>query len=152
MRAFHIFLIASICILLTGCVSSVIDRQSSKYRDMFQASTTRQMFRAKLGTPIQSWQVGSTNVAEYADKVAYSYDAFAVRGKIAKPGDGSAQATVNAISLGTSEVIMIPVTIIGSIGASSQEHTLVVYYDSTMHYFRHELYDKNGHKEDVLGY
>lgn len=152
MRAFHTLSIAGICVLLTGCVSSVIDRQSSKYRDLFQASTTRTMFRDKLGAPIQSWQVGSTNFASYDDKVAYAYDAFAVRGKIAKPGDGSGQATVNAISLGTSEVIMIPVTVIGAIGASSQEHTLVVYYDSTMHYYRHALYDKSGKQEDVLGY
>jgi hypothetical protein len=138
--------------MVVGCISSAIDRKSAKYRDMFQRNTTREMFRAKLGNPVQSWEMGSTNKPAYLDEAAHAYDVFAVRGKIAKPGDGSAQATVNAVSLGSSEVICIPITIVSAMNASNQQHTLVVYYDSTNHYERHELYDKNGHEENVSGY
>jgi hypothetical protein len=152
MRIICILFVACLCVVAAGCVSSAIDRSSSKYRDIFLTATTRDMFRAKLGAPVQSWEVGSTNLAAYDVTNAYAYDAFAVRGKIAKPGDGSGQATVNAISLGTSEVIMVPLTIVGVIDQSMQRHTLVVFYDATFHYQRHELYDQNGHKEDTLGY
>ena len=152
MRTIRTIFVLLLCVFAAGCVSSAIDHYTGKYRNMFEAGTTRDMFRAKLGTPIQSWEIGSTNLAEYDVTNVCAYDAFAVRGKIAKPGDGSAQATVNAVSLGTSEAIMIPVTLIGAIGKSTQQHTLVVFYDRTMHYQRHELYDKNGKQEDVLGY
>jgi hypothetical protein len=138
--------------IAVGCVSGSIDRYSSKYRNMFVTSTTRDMFRDKLGAPTQSWENGSTNLAQYNVTNTYAYDAFAVRGKIAKPGDGSAQATISAISLGTMEPIMIPITIATVVSKSSQQHTLVIFYDATAHYKKHELYDKNGRREDTLGY
>jgi hypothetical protein len=152
MRIIRTLFTACICVLATGCISTAIDRSSSKYRNMFAASTTRDMFRTKLGVPVQNWESGSTNRSEYNVTNSYAYDAFAVRGKIAKPGDGAAQAMINAISLGTSEAIAIPITVINTIEASGQRHTLVVFYDTALHYKRHELYDKNGHKEDTSGY
>jgi hypothetical protein len=152
MRIIRILFAACFCVIAAGCVSSAIDHYSGKYRNMFVANTTRDEFRAKLGTPVKTWTFGSTNLAEYGVSGIFTYDVFAVRGKISKPGDGSAQATVNAVSLGTSEAIMIPLTIVGTISQSTQRHTLVVFYDTTLHYSRHELYDKNGHQEDTLGY
>jgi hypothetical protein len=152
MKTMRTIFILLLCAWSTGCVSSAIDHYSGKYRGMFKDSTTREMFRAKLGPPIRSWEKGSRARAEYDVATDYAYDAFAVRGKIAKPGDGSGQATVNAVTLGTSEVIMVPLTIISVLGMSAERHTLVVFYDRKLHYNRHQLYDKHGKEESVSGY
>jgi len=59
---------------------------------------------------------------------------------------------LNAVTLGTSEAIAIPITVVSAVGLSMQEHSLVVFYDADMHYHHHELYDKKGRPEDTLGY
>jgi hypothetical protein len=151
MKGISTFLTACLCMLTVGCVSGWIDRGSSKYRDLFVSATTREVFRDKLGTPTQSWATGSGS-PQYNATNCYAYDVFAVRGKIAKPGDGSVQATICAISVGTMEPIMIPITIASVVSKSSEQHTLVIFYDATSHYKRHELYDKIGRQEDTLGY
>src|SRR5262245_27072680 len=140
------------CVAASGCISTAIDRSASKYRNMFVRESARDTFRSKLGVPKESWELGATNQSHYAMGDAFAYDVFPVRGKIAKPGDGAAQATVNAISLGTAEAISIPLTVFSVVGQSTQRHTLVVYYDSTLHYKGHELYDAKGRKEDTSGY
>ena len=82
----------------------------------------------------------------------YAYDVFKVRGKIAKPGDGAAEATINAMTLGPSEIIVIPLTIASTISESTEKHTLVIFYDKELKYRIHSLYDKAGQEESISGY
>jgi hypothetical protein len=152
MRALHIIIILWLCATSIGCVSSAIDRYTSRHRKLFEPTSTREMFRAKFGAPIKSWQMRSTNTAKLKAQSVCAYDVFLVKGKLAKKGDGSAQATANALTLGTSEAITIPLTIVSSISESTKEQILVVYYDSSMNYKRHEVYDKYGKPQDTVGY
>lgn len=107
------------------------------------------MFRAKIGVPVRSWEKGSASPPEYDISGYVAYDVFEVRGKIYKQRAGAGQMAVGIVTFGASEVIAIPMTMGSILEESVNKHTLVIFYDKSLHYSHHELYNKDGLKENI---
>ncbi len=140
------------CLTSTGCVSGFMDFYSGKYRSLLDEGSSQEQVRKRIGTPSETVVDGSPAEHSYEIDNHYAYDAFPIVGKVHKPGDGSAQAMLCAVTLGTGELISIPTTILKLSYESFQRHTLVVYYDESLNYSDHKLFDAKNEPEDTSGY
>ena len=140
------------CLSSMGCVSGFMDHYSGKYRSLLNEGTSQEQVRKRIGTPSESMVEGLPTEHSYEINNDHAYDAFRIVGKVHKPGDGSAQAMLCAITLGTGELISIPTTILKLLYESFQRHTLVVYYDESLNYSGHKLFDAKNKPEDTSGY
>ncbi len=129
-----------------------MDHYSGKYRTLLNEDVSQEQVRRRIGTPSETAESGSTQPTSYELKNDHAYDAFRIVGKVHKEGDGSAQAMLCAVTLGAGELFSIPQTILKLSYESFQRHTLVVYYDESLKYSRHELYDAKNKPEDTSGY
>lgn len=101
-------------------------------RITFDKGTPRNEVISTLGLPketisqidnnIKKRISGSTQLIAYADIHSY-------RGKVNAVDEGGAQATVNAFTLGTSEAVMIPLTVYDIARRSVQLHEIFAVYN-----------------------
>ena len=143
--------------ILSGCVSGMIDHYSGRFKSVFGPEASQLSIRQNIGSPDDIYVKGLTKIEpkyrlKYNNNAVYSYDVFNVVGKVHKPGDGAAQATVSALTLGIGELILIPTTIVGVMIDYAKFHTLVVFYDRKGNYSGHRLFDSNGDDEGTSGY
>ena len=138
---------------LLGCVSAYMDHYSGKYRNVFIEGATIESIRDAVGEPEYTFIKDITqDQPKYNIDVFHSYDVFDVKGKIHKPGDGSVQTMLSAVTFGIGELILIPYTAVAIAGDYTKIHTLVVFYNENNGYLEHQLYDSDGNSESVLGY
>lgn len=131
----------------------MMDQAAGKYRGVLKEGTPQSRIRSSIGQPVESYVRGGSRLASYElENPAHAYDAFYIRGKVHKPGDGAGQAMVNAVTLGTGEAITIPLTFLKLLHESGERHTLVVFYDRTLGYIDHDLFDSRGKPESNSGY
>ena len=118
--------------MMSGCVAAWIDHGTGKYRDILYEDQTRTTIRARLGEPIEVYPSQVQRRFDFKiPEAAVSYDMYAVRGKVAKVADGSEEATLNAITLGTGEIISIPLVLLEVVGETAfGKYYLVFFYDS----------------------
>ena len=121
-----------------------MDKYSGKYRTTLCAGQSQEQVRKKIGTPIETYYAGSKNKHTYDRMPKYSYDAFRVIGKIQKPLDDCSLAMMSGVTFGTSEVLAIPMITFFIARDSVKTRTLVVYYDKSLKYRTHDLYDSKG--------
>lgn len=140
------------CLSSTGCVAGFMDHYSGKYRTVLNEGVSQAQIRKSIGTPSETAVKESPSETTYKLDDQYAYDAFRVVGKVHKEGDGSAQAMLCAVTLGAGELFSIPQTILKLSIESFQRHTLVVFYDESLNYSRHELYDSKNKPESTSGY
>ncbi len=138
---------------LLGCVSAYMDHYSGRYRSVFKEGATIESIRNGVGEPEYTYIKGVTKEQpKYSIISFHSYDVFDVTGKIHKPGDGAAQATTSAVTLGIGELILIPLTVVTVASDYAKAHTLVVFYSESNGYLKHQLFDSKGNRESVSGY
>lgn len=147
-----ITILASLALAHCSCVSAVIDRSTNKHRDILSKGHSRAEIRKKVGIPESSWDRLSRNKPLYGVYGSHAYDVFRVRGVVARPGDGAAQATTSAVTLGAGEAISLPFTLAGVVAKPFTTQKLVVFYNRNLDYRKHEIYDSKGNKIDNLGY
>lgn len=138
--------------LLSGCVSAAIDQNTGKYEGVFYEPASKEEIRDAIGKePIESYVYSRSNkvAANYNIGEFHSYDVYAIRGKIHKPGAGNRQAAESAATLGLSEIIYIPVTLVELAIEPFKKRTLVVFYDKTDTYIAHQLFDADGNRESI---
>jgi len=135
-----------------SCVSTAIERSTNKHRTVLVADKTREEMRSEIGIPIESWESNSSQAPNYRTRVFHAYDVFIVRGVVARPGDGSGQATLNAVTLGTGEAIAIPLTLASSVTKPFTTQKLIVFYNKDYKYITHQIYDSKGKRISNLGY
>ncbi len=117
-------------VVISGCVSSLIDHSAGKYKNVFIERATITSIREELGNPTSSYTKGEPDQKpEFSINSFHSYEVFDVTGKIHKPGDGAMQATVNAVTLGIGELLLLPYTVVKVTGEAFESHTLVVFYN-----------------------
>jgi len=140
-----------------SCVSALIDRSTNKHRDIFDKEHSRAEIRAEVGTPQTTWekvtnQTPAYDTSVYGSSDAHSYDVFKVHGVVARPGDGSGQATASAVTLGTGEALMLPFTLASVVAKPFTVQHLIVFYDVNTYYQKHLIYDSKGNKINNSGY
>lgn len=144
--------IAILALAHCSCVSTAIDRATNKHRKILSKGHSRSDIRKQVGDPEMTWEKSSKKKPAYAVRNFSAYDVFKVRGVVARPGDGAAQATANAVSLGMSEAISLPITLAGVAAKPFTVQRLVVFYDHDLMYGSHQIFDNKGGKVESSGY
>ena len=115
----------------SGCISAWMTAGTGK-RIYFGEGTPKPEVRSVLGEPFET----STEIdPRYRKAFSWSkrtithLEKFAYNGKINSPAEGSSEATANAVSLGTAEVVMIPLTALSIVTRSLGRHIILVFYD-----------------------
>lgn len=152
LRVLELLLVILSLFAQCSCVSTLLERSTNRHRSILAEESSQAEIRKAIGPPSETWQKTSGESPLYQSAGAYAYDAFLVRGRVARPGDGAAQATVNAVTLGTSEAITLPLTLVGVATKPFTTQKLIVFYDRDLLYKTHQIFDRKGRKIDTLGY
>ena len=119
--------------LFTGCVSGVMTASTGK--DLaFPPGTSRVDVISALGAPMER----RTDISAEARKrfshrhepVAFA-EIFEYKGKINYSDEGSGEAMIGALTLGASEIIMIPATAVSIVKRSRATNHIYVFFDSS---------------------
>ncbi len=119
------------CNMTTGCVSAWMTTGTGvRINDGMERSEVHKI----LGSPV------STGDSKDFKSRSYTYKAEEIRlvdvhlykGKVNTVDEGSGQAIMNALTLGTAEVIMIPMTAAEIAIRSSTSHKISVAYDDNL--------------------
>lgn len=145
-------LIAVLVFAHCSCVSSVIEKSTNKHRGILSEGHSREQVRNEVGQPEDAWDKSSHKKPVYDAAGSHAYDVFKVRGVVARPGDGAAQATANAVTLGAGEAISLPFTVAGAAVKPFNIQRLVVFYDGHLMYRKHQIFNRKGGEIDPLGY
>lgn len=103
----------------------------------------REEVHQKLGPPTSVGEPKSFDVRGYRNekKNVRLVDVHLYRGKINSVDEGGGQATVNALTLGTAEVIMIPMTAADIAVRSGQNHRIDVAYGDDLRVLDYKVTD-----------
>lgn len=143
----RLFCLLLVCfVTLGGCAAATIDQSTGKYKGVFYEPAPRDEIRAALGEPSEVYEFNGKKrvAASYSIAEFDSYDVFDVKGKIYKNGAGNRAAMESAATLGFSELIFVPITLVKWARESFKKHKIVVYYDENKHYIVHQIFDENG--------
>lgn len=143
---------AALALAHCSCISTAIDRSTNKHRSVLKEGKSREEIRRKVGKPMENWEKSGKQKPAYEVEGASAYDVFEVRGVVARPGDGAAQATASAITLGAGEAITLPFTVVGVAAKPFITQTLVVLYDEKFDYRDHLIFDSKGRSIHKSGY
>ena len=98
----------------------------------FAEGTPKLEVRSALGEPIEtSYDIDPKYREDFSwrNRKITHHEKYAYKGKINTVDEGGGQATVNALTLGTGEVIMIPLTALSIVTRSFGMHIIYVFYD-----------------------
>jgi len=144
-------MVLSLTFSLSSCLSYAIDNFSGKYRNTFEKDATRESIRKDIGEPSYSYDKRLGGLSRrYIDGMegVVSYDEFRVKGKIHHDGDGYFRFLTAFYTLGISELVVVPATVVHVINASDEKHVIYVYYDADGKYVNHAIYRPEQVTED----
>ena len=144
--------LAVIILVHCSCVSSAIERSTNKHREILSKGYSREQIRNEVGEPEEAWDKTSHKKPSYDVHGSRAYDVFKVRGVVARPGDGAAQATASAVTFGVGDAISLPFTLASVVTKPFTVQQLVVHYDHNLMYRRHLIFDNKGRKINTFGY
>ena len=117
---------------LSSCVSAWMTNATGKQVSI-ENGTPRSKVISAYGEPVETRkEISPALVNELrSEPSSLGYlDIHKFRGKINAVDEGGGQAIANAITLGTAEVIMVPLTVLDILGRSFTEHEIFVFYSS----------------------
>ncbi len=123
--------IAILALAHCSCVSTAIDRATNKHRKILSKGHSRSDIRKQVGDPEMTWEKSSKKKPAYAVRNFSAY---------------------NAVSLGMSEAISLPITLAGVAAKPFTVQRLVVFYDHDLMYGSHQIFDNKGGKVESSGY
>lgn len=118
---------------ISGCISAWMTGATGE-KVYFSKGTPRAEVVNSLGEPVEKRDKVSNALFHrlHTSPELISYlEIYEFKGKLNSVDEGGGQATVNALTLGTGEVIMIPLTTLDIIRRSFGSHRIFVFYDSS---------------------
>jgi hypothetical protein len=129
-------LLCIVVLFSTGC-SAYISRGAGRGRDILKGGATREVISARFGKPLEAppdWVVKEANRAVYTNE---SWTVWKIRGRPTRIDDGGAQFMFNALTLGTGEVIILPLTLIEEGSNVFRTYYLIGVFDANGGLLRH---------------
>lgn len=116
--------------LQCSCISGWMTAGTGMYPNKLRGKSRTQVI-GKLGQPQETKTTWKNEFASQSlcGVMLKSIDRFAYTGKVNSIDEGSGQAIANALTLGTSEMIAIPLTTVEIIARSFGHHQIYVMYD-----------------------
>ena len=130
-------LVLPICLCSSSCISAWMAAGTGVNID---SGTDREEIHQILGKPVGTGDPADFNfrTADDKKKPVSIVDVHLFRGKVNSVAEGSELAMLNAYTLGTGEVYMIPFTIYDIVARSSENHRIEVAYDADFHVLGYE--------------
>lgn len=122
-----LFTLILACMATSSCVSAWMTGATGVN---IKPGMNRDEVHQKLGPPSSAGEPKNFDIRGYRNekKNVLLVDVHLYRGKINTVDEGGGQATLNAVTLGTAEVIMIPMTAASIAVRSGQKHRIDVAY------------------------
>ena|ERR1017187_7514716 len=120
-------------LFLCGCVSAWMTNATGK-KIYFQTGMPRTDVVKTLGAPKErktEINAALRNHLSYLHKAIAYVEIYEFKGKINTVDEGGGQAIMNALTLGTAEVIMIPMTAADIVVRSLETNLIYVFYDDS---------------------
>lgn len=133
MKSIPLALLTIIALLGSGCVSAYMTHYTGRKINLPEGTPRTEVIET-LGEPEEITKEISTIYRKefrHSKKKIERLEIHRYRGKINTVDEGGAQATVGAITLGISEVFMIPATAADIAERSFEKHKIYVFYDES---------------------
>lgn len=125
----YLALLLPTCLMMSSCVSAWMAASTGV---TLKKGMERAVVHRKLGTPAST----STDVmvkTGYGETIKAKFvDTHLYQGKLNSFNEGSVQAMSNALTLGTAEVIMIPMTVAGIKVQKMEQHEVEIAYGADL--------------------